>query len=56
MVARLVERYKNEIAPALAQEFKLKNRLGVPRLEKIVVSMGLGKVMDEEGRLEAAAG
>ncbi|KPK83741.1 MAG: 50S ribosomal protein L5 [Phycisphaerae bacterium SM23_33] len=54
-MARLVERYRNEVAPTLAREFDLKNRLGVPRLEKIVVSMGLGKVMNEEGRLEAAA-
>jgi large subunit ribosomal protein L5 len=43
------------MAPTLAREFDFKNPLGVPRLEKIVVSMGLGKVMDEEGRMEAAA-
>lgn len=55
MAARLVRRYKNEIAPTLAREFDFENPLGVPRLEKIVVSMGMGKVMEEEGRLEAAA-
>ena len=55
MAARLVRRYKDEIAPTLAREFDFENSLGVPRLEKIVVSMGMGKVMDEEGRLEAAA-
>lgn len=42
---RLFEKYKGEIAPALQQKFGIKNRLAIPRLEKIVISMGLGKAM-----------
>jgi large subunit ribosomal protein L5 len=41
--ARLYERFKKEIATELQQKLGIKNRLAVPRLEKIVVSMGLGK-------------
>lgn len=39
--ARLYERYKSEIAPKLADEFGYKNRLAVPRLDRIIVSMGV---------------
>jgi large subunit ribosomal protein L5 len=54
--ARLFERYKKEIAPALAQKFGYKNVLAVPRLEKIVLSMGLGKAVTagEKGKIEQA--
>ena len=55
MVARLLEQYRKQVASSLAQEFKLDNPLSVPRLSKIVVSMGMGRVASEEGRLDAAA-
>jgi large subunit ribosomal protein L5 len=53
---RLLERYKQEIVPALQQKLNLKNMLAVPRLEKIVISMGLGKAVTagEKGRMEQA--
>jgi large subunit ribosomal protein L5 len=53
---RLYERYKKEIAPALAQKFGYKNALAVPRMEKIVISMGLGKAVTagEKGKIEQA--
>jgi len=53
---RLFERYKKEIAPALQQKFGYKNLLAVPRLEKIVISMGLGKAVTagEKGKMEQA--
>jgi large subunit ribosomal protein L5 len=54
MVARLEEKYKTEVAPALAAEFKRANRLAVPRLTKIVVSMGVGKFLGDEAKLDAA--
>src|SRR2546429_1895605 len=41
--ARLIEHYKTKVVPALQQKFGYKNLLAVPRLEKIVISMGLGK-------------
>ncbi len=42
MAARLRERYTKEIAPAIAKEFDIKNPMAVPRLEKIVINMGMG--------------
>ncbi|MGE5612311.1 MAG: 50S ribosomal protein L5 [Bacillota bacterium] len=53
---RLYERYKKVIIPALQQKFGLKNVLETPRLEKIVISMGLGKAATsgEKGKLETA--
>ncbi|MCH7526550.1 MAG: 50S ribosomal protein L5 [Planctomycetes bacterium] len=53
-MARLLERYKEELQPALAEEFGIKNRLAIPRLSKVVVSMGVGKNVLEKKRLEAA--
>jgi large subunit ribosomal protein L5 len=47
--ARLYERYKAEIAPALGEKLGQKNRLAVPRLEKIVISMGVGRFAVEGG-------
>lgn len=52
MAARLKEKYLKEIKPALQKELGIKNTMAVPRLEKIVLNMGLGeatqnvKVMD----------
>lgn len=53
---RLYEKYRKEIVPALEQKFGYKNVLAVPRLEKIVISMGLGKAVTsgEKGRIEVA--
>ena len=42
-MARLLDRYKEEIAPALMQEFSITNRMAVPKIEKVVVSMGAGR-------------
>jgi large subunit ribosomal protein L5 len=53
-VARLQERYTAEIAGKLATEFGIKNTLAVPKLTKVVVSMGLGKAIAEKKRLETA--
>lgn len=49
MVARLIERYRTEIRPALQQELGVSNALATPHLTKIVVSMGLGKAVAESG-------
>jgi large subunit ribosomal protein L5 len=43
VAARLKERYQKEIRPALAKELGLDNLMAVPRLEKIVLNMGLGE-------------
>jgi large subunit ribosomal protein L5 len=42
-MARLKEKYKNEIAPALAKEFDIKNPMAIPRIEKVIINMGLGE-------------
>ena len=42
-MSRLKERYSKEIAPALVKEFGYKNVMAIPKLEKIVVNMGLGE-------------
>jgi large subunit ribosomal protein L5 len=51
---RLKKRFLTEIAPSLSADLKLKNKLSIPRVEKIVISMGLGKAISEKPRLEAA--
>src|SRR6187401_3256854 len=53
-VPRLKARYQTDIAPKIMAELKIKNKYAVPRFEKIVVSMGLGKAISEKPRLEAA--
>ena len=51
---RMQERYNKEIAPALLKSFGFKNVMQVPRLEKIVVNIGLGEALDNPKALEAA--
>lgn len=46
MVPRIKEKFKKEIVPELMKLFKYKNVMEVPKLEKIVVNMGLGKLSD----------
>ncbi|MBQ7466580.1 MAG: 50S ribosomal protein L5 [Clostridia bacterium] len=46
MANRLKEKYKNEVVPALVKEFGYKNVNEVPKLDKIVLNMGLGDVKD----------
>ncbi|HET9588262.1 MAG TPA: 50S ribosomal protein L5 [Anaerolineales bacterium] len=52
---RLQERYNNEIVPALRKAFDLKNIMQVPRIEKIVVNIGMGEALDNPKALESAA-
>jgi len=54
VMARLLEQYREEIVPRLAERLGRKNRLSLPRLEKIVVNMGVGANIQEKGRLEEA--
>lgn len=53
---RLQERYNKEVAPALFKAFGYKNVMQVPRIQKIVVNIGLGEAMDNPKALEAAMG
>jgi large subunit ribosomal protein L5 len=54
-MARLLDRYQKEIAPRLAERLGRENRLSLPRLEKIVVNMGVGKALQDKNRLGQAA-
>jgi len=54
MTSRLKERYQQEVLPQLAAEFGVGNRHALPRLEKIVVSMGLGKAIENRKRVDQA--
>jgi large subunit ribosomal protein L5 len=54
-MARLQERYQKEIVGRLAEKLGRKNRLSLPRLQKIVVNMGVGKALQDKNRMEQAA-
>jgi large subunit ribosomal protein L5 len=53
-MARLREKYSGEVAPALAKEFDIKNSMAIPKLEKIVVNMGLGEAIGNAKLLDIA--
>ena len=54
-MARLRDKYKNEISPALAKEFDIKNPMAIPKIEKVVVNMGLGEASANAKILDVAA-
>jgi large subunit ribosomal protein L5 len=54
MAARLRERYEKEIRQALVKEFGYQNAMQAPRLEKIVVNMGLGEAINNGKILDAS--
>ncbi len=54
MAARLEQIYKERVVPALMEEFKYKNIMQVPRIEKIVVNIGLGEALQNAKALEHA--
>jgi large subunit ribosomal protein L5 len=54
-MARLKEKYRSVIAPALAKEFGIKNPMAIPRLQKIVLNMGVGEAIANSKALDAAA-
>jgi large subunit ribosomal protein L5 len=53
MVARLFDKYRNQIVPALKGKFGYGSPMAVPRLRKIVVSMGLGSLQQDQAKFEA---
>src|SRR5882724_13672268 len=54
-MARLQEKYSQEIVVKLKEKLGRKNRLSLPRLQKIVVNMGVGKALQDKNRMEQAA-
>jgi large subunit ribosomal protein L5 len=53
-MARLKERYREEIAPALREKFGIENPMRIPKLEKIVVNMGVGEAAQNQRALDGA--
>ena len=54
-MARLRESYKAEIAPKLAEQFKYKSSMQIPKLSKIILNMGLGEAIQNIKILDSAA-
>lgn len=54
MTPRLQEKYKNEVVQAMIEKFGYKNIMEVPKLEKIVINMGVGEAKDNQKILESA--
>ena len=54
MAARLRDKFKSEVIPALQKEFGYKNVMQVPRLEKVVINMGMGAASQNIKVLDAA--
>ncbi len=51
---RLQEHYESVVRPALTEEFGYENRFAVPKLEKIVINMGVGEAAADQKKLDAA--
>jgi len=54
MIPRMKELYENEIAPSLLKEFAYKNPMQIPKLEKVVVNMGVGGAVQDIKELDHA--
>ncbi len=53
-MSRLKDQYKSEIVPALTKKFNYKNVMEVPKLDKIVINMGVGEAKENPKALESA--
>lgn len=54
-VPRLLERYRTDVVPAMMKEFNYDNVMRVPRVEKIVLNIGMGEALQNAKSLDAAA-
>ena len=53
-MARLLEKYQTQVVPQLTKKFNYKNKLSLPKLQKIVVNMGVGRAVDNKKLIEEA--
>ena len=53
-MARMKDRYQKEVVPALMKQFGYKNIMEVPRLEKVVINMGVGAAVQDPKQLDGA--
>jgi large subunit ribosomal protein L5 len=56
VLPRLLQRYREEITPMLHEEFRYKNVMQVPKLEKIVLNIGVGEAVQNARAIDAAVG
>lgn len=54
-MARLKDKYLNEVVPAMQEKFKYTSPMQIPKIEKIVLNMGVGEVKENPKAIEAAA-
>ncbi len=54
-MARLRDKYQEEVAPKLAEQFRYKSTMQIPKVEKIVINMGLGEAIQNIKILDSAA-
>ncbi len=54
LTSRLKEKYKNEVVPALMEQFQYSNVMEVPKVEKIILNMGVGEAKDNQKLLDSA--
>jgi large subunit ribosomal protein L5 len=54
MASRLKEKYLKEVVPALQKEFSYRNPMQVPKVEKVVVNIGMGEVIQNSKAMDAA--
>jgi large subunit ribosomal protein L5 len=55
-VPRLLERYREEVVPTLTKEFSYPNVMSVPRVQKVVLNIGMGEALQNAKSLDAASG
>ena len=56
MVSRLKEKYRQEVVPALQKDFNYSNPMQVPTLNKVVINIGMGEVIQNAKAMDAAVG
>lgn len=54
MVLRIKEKYEQEVIPAMIKKFNYKNKMAVPKIEKIVLNMGIGRAREDSKIIEEA--
>jgi large subunit ribosomal protein L5 len=54
VVLRIKEKYEQEVIPAMIKKFNYKNKMAVPKIEKIVLNMGIGRAREDSKIIEEA--
>lgn len=53
-MTRLIEKYKKQVVPQLIEKFQYKNKISVPKIQKIVLNMGVGRATENKKLIEEA--